>query len=468
MTQSSETGRFGLKMRCLSFTEILAQAVANISPSVTPLVLVPLVFASAGAGTWLSYLLATVSMILVGANINQFATRSSSPGSLYAYVGRGLGGFAGFLAGWSMLAAYLFTAMAVLCGLESYASSLFSTFGVTLSAPVTVGVAGAIAWYIVWRDVKLSAKLMLALEAASMILILGVGLSVIVKHGTLVDPGQFKFATIDPGGVKVGLVLAIFSFVGFESAATLGEEARDPLRSIPRAMTLSTAVSGCFFMLTAYVAVLGFKSIGTSLGASATPYNDLATSVGFGRLGILIACGAVISLFAGAVASLNAASRILMTMGRHGVLPAGLARVHARNKTPSIAATAASVLVIAVPAILLSVGQQSLDMFNDFGTVATYGFLVVYVLVSVAMPIYLKHRSELSSRAILLSGVSILLMIPPLISTVYPSMPSPLDKFPYCFVAYLLIGAMWFSAKKGSSRAALDTKIAEDLDMQGT
>ncbi len=83
MIESSK-GRYGLKSSCLRFPEILAQSVANISPTLTPVVIVPLVFASAGTGTWLAYLFATIGIMLVGANINQFARNSATPGSLYS------------------------------------------------------------------------------------------------------------------------------------------------------------------------------------------------------------------------------------------------------------------------------------------------------------------------------------------------------------------------------------------------
>src|SRR5450432_3659016 len=106
----------GLRARCLSFPETLAQSVANISPTLTPVVIVQLVFASAGAGTWLAYLFATIGLVLVGTNINQFARRSATPGSLYSFVTRGLGANCGFVTGWCLILAYLLTAMAVLAG----------------------------------------------------------------------------------------------------------------------------------------------------------------------------------------------------------------------------------------------------------------------------------------------------------------------------------------------------------------
>lgn len=101
----------GLRAECLPFSEVLAQSIANIAPTLTPTVNAALVFASAGAGTWFTYVLATISLVIVSININQFARRSASPGSLYAYIGRGLGATAGVFTGWGLILAYVFTAV---------------------------------------------------------------------------------------------------------------------------------------------------------------------------------------------------------------------------------------------------------------------------------------------------------------------------------------------------------------------
>ncbi len=75
---TAKPGGYGLRSTCLSFVEILSQSVANISPTLTPVVIVPFVFASAGNGTWLTYLVATAALMLVGLSINEFAKRSAS------------------------------------------------------------------------------------------------------------------------------------------------------------------------------------------------------------------------------------------------------------------------------------------------------------------------------------------------------------------------------------------------------
>ncbi|NTW10186.1 MAG: APC family permease, partial [Chlorobiaceae bacterium] len=92
---------YGLKHAALTPLETLGQSIANIAPTATPTVVIPLVYAVSGGGTWLAYLIATFSILLVSSSINQFARRSASPGSFYSYTVEGLGSFWGSIAGWA-------------------------------------------------------------------------------------------------------------------------------------------------------------------------------------------------------------------------------------------------------------------------------------------------------------------------------------------------------------------------------
>jgi hypothetical protein len=94
---------------------------------------------------------------------------------------------------------------------------------------------------------------------------------------------------------------------------------------------------------------------------------------------------------------------------------------------------------------LLGAHLAALDIFNDLSTIATFGFLMVYVLISIAAPVYLKHLGKLTVGSVAPSAVSVLFMIPPIVATVYPT-PTPLaDKFPYYFIACVVIGMIWFT-----------------------
>jgi amino acid transporter len=448
MTTTPEKSDYGLKTKVLSFPETLSQSVANISPTLTPVVIVPVVFATAGNGTWLAYLFATVSLMLVGMNINQFAKRSASPGSLYSFITRGLGLNAGFMAGWCLILAYIFTGMAVLAGSVNYGVILLGMMGVTTKSfllPLALfGIGCLAAWFIAYKDIQLSTRLMLILEAVSMVVILILGVIIMTQKGVIIDTPQWQPSQMNFSGIKAGLVLAIFSYVGYESATTLGEEAKNPLKAIPRSVILSAVISGTFFMVTAYIAVLGFRGLKATLDQSTAPFNDLADAAGVHFFGVLISITAVISMFACTLASLNAGSRILFSMGRHGIFHSHMAKTHSSNSTPHMAATLAAIIIFVLPAIMLCTGFGILDVFNDLSTIATYGFLLVYAAVSVAAPVYLMHIGKVTLPAVAISVAAVFLMGFTIYSTVYPLPAAPMTYFPFYFLAYLVVGGVWY------------------------
>jgi len=459
---ASRTG-YGLRTRCLSFSETLSQSVANVAPTLTPLITVSLVFASAGNGTWFAYLFGTIGLALVGLNINQFARRSASPGSLYTFVTRGLGMASGFLSGWCLILAYLCTGMAVLAGAVNYGALLLAMVRLQVHPVILFGVGAAVAWYIAYRDIRLSTQLMLGLEATSMVIILVLGGIVLAHKGTVTDPAQFSLRGMNFSGFKAALILTIFCFVGYESATTLGEEARHPLQNIPRAVIWSAVISGLFFVLTSYIAVLGFRGLKISLADTKAPFNDLANDAGVGFFAVILSVGAVISAFACALACINAGARILFSMGRHGVVHEKIGSAHAQNATPHTAATVSSILVFLVPVIMVCRGRGIMDVFDDLGTIATYGFMVVYALVSVAAPVYLKRIGKLTVGSVVVSVVSVLFLIPPIVGAVYPAPEPPALYYPYYFLGYLAVGIVWFIYLSLRSRHVLE-RIRADLE----
>src|SRR5882724_8430323 len=105
-----------LEKNCLSYTELLAQAVALISPTMTAALILPLMYSNTGDWSWMSYAIGTVMLLFVAYNLNQFAKRSTMAGSMYAYISRGLGLTAGAVGGWSLIWAYLGISMAGVTG----------------------------------------------------------------------------------------------------------------------------------------------------------------------------------------------------------------------------------------------------------------------------------------------------------------------------------------------------------------
>src|SRR6201999_1379592 len=100
----------------------------------------------------------------------------------------------------------------------------------------------------------------------SMAVILLLGAIIMYQKGVFIDTPQLHTSAMNFSGIKAGLVLAIFSYVRYESATTLGEEAKNPLKAIPRSVILSAVISGTFFMITSYIAVLGFRGMKAKIG----------------------------------------------------------------------------------------------------------------------------------------------------------------------------------------------------------
>ena len=315
--------------------ETLAQSVSTIAPTATPAATVPLVFALAGNGTWFAYFLATAAILLVAWCVGRFARYSSSPGSLYSYAAMILPPWVSSIAAWSLLLAYVATASSVIGGLYQYAIIFVGKSGIHPAAAIVISllVTGASVW-IAWRDVKISARLMLWIEASSVFMIITLVMLVLVRHGSHVDSDQLHLRGMKGSGLRLGLVLALFSFVGFESATTLGAEARDPLRTIPRAVIQSSILGGAFFTVCAYTEVLGFRAAGLDLGASQAPMHVLATQGGLPLLGRLIDIGLLVSLSAGTLACITAAARVLLLMAHNGLAHDFLRGTHERHETP--------------------------------------------------------------------------------------------------------------------------------------
>lgn len=436
----------------------MAQSFAVIAPTTIPASNLALIVALAGTGTWLSFLIGMVGLVFVSFNINQFASRSASPGSLYSYIVKGLNPTAGVICGWSLVLAYLFTGMSVLCGFASFSNALLGDLGLHLSAIALLSLGAAIAWYAAYKDIQLSAMTMLWLEGASILLILGLSILIWAHTGFALDWSQLALHHATPGGIAMGLVLVLFAFSGFESPTSLGDEAKAPLRSIPRAVMGSVLMAGLFYMVTAYIEILGFHQAGVPITANEQPLGFLAQQVGVGFLGDLVAFSALFSFFACVLGSINPAARVCFTMARHGLFPALLGEAHSFNRTPHVAVTACSLLMFLVPGLLSVFNVPLFASMGYLGAIASYGFLTVYVLISIAAPVYLHKLRQLRSRDVLVSVLGVGFMSLPVLgsvgipgSSLFPVPDAPYNLFPYLFLLYLTVTCGWFWVQRSRS-----------------
>jgi amino acid transporter len=435
---------YGLHAGVLGPVETLAQSVSAVAPTASPTLTIPLVFALAGNATWFVYLLATCAILLVGFCVSRFARMSASPGSLYTYVEGTLPPVFGAVAAWALLLAYLATGASVAAGALYYASVLTQQF--FHWAPPSLAALGAVcavAGYIAFRDVKLSAELMLWIEAVSVGLILLVLAALAFRFGLRLDWDQLRLKGMSFPSLGPALVLAVFSFVGFESATSLGAEARDPLRTIPRVVLLCALLIGAFFMLCSYSEVLGFRAIGGKLSDSSSPLHQLAGVGGVSPLGIPIDFFAMVSMFACVLACTTAASRLLMKMAHGKLAPRMLERTNKRHGTPEAAVLVAALLIFA-GTVAMSLRQVSaLDMYDYAGSLSVFGFLTAYALMALALPFARRAAGQHSGILAAVSGATVLVMILIAVFDLQSASDAVHGRLiPEIFLAYIVLGLL--------------------------
>ena len=453
--QSNTTG-YGLRREILSPMEILAQSVSTIAPTTTPAATIPLVCALAGNGTWFAYVLATTAILLVALCISKYARFSASPGSLYSYASMTLPPALAATSAWSLLLAYVATGASVIGGFYHYGVLLVrDATGHAPSAALLALLVTAISIWIAWRDVKFSARLMLWIEVVSVSVILVVVTLVLVRHGLHLDWQQLHLHAMSGSGLRLGLVLALFSFVGFESATTLGSEARDPLKTIPRAVIQSALLAGAIFTVCAYAEVLGLRSVGQDLGTSQAPMRVLARVGGIPFFGLLIDIGALVSMFAGTLACITAAARVLLMMSHHGLAHGSLRKAHQHHETPGMAIAVTGTAAVLPVAILAFRGASGLDVYGWMGSLATYGFIVAYALVCLALPGYLKEQGAYRPGAQIIPWLASGAMLLALVGNLYPVPEGPYGKLPYIYIGYLAAGMLWFIVRVRNRRTVV-------------
>jgi amino acid transporter len=259
---------------------------------------------------------------------------------------------------------------------------------------------------------------------------------------------QFQLKGVSLSSLGPALVLSMFSFVGFESATTLGDEAREPLRTIPRAVIQCAVLAGIFFMLCSYSEVLGFRAESSKLSDSTSPLHLLASKAGVSPLGIAIDFGALISMVACVLACTNAAARVLMKMAQGALLPRPLERTSPRHRTPGPAiALAASLMFIGTAAMALR-GVTGSDMYDLAGSLSVFGFLTAYALVAIALPF---ARRASGQHSLIISAVSALTVVVVVLIAVY-DLRSTADavhaRIPYLYLAYLGLGFAWYGWRR--------------------
>jgi amino acid transporter len=454
-----------LRANCLNFMELLAQNIALISPTMTAALIVPTMFGTTGNISWLSYAVGAVLVFFVALSLNQFARRTTNSGSMYSYAMSGLGFGGGSLCGWCLLWAYLFIGLAGTTGFTIFAGKLLQMIHITLPNVVLFAFCLASCFYIAYKDIKVSTLVTLGMEAFSCSFILLLACIVLGHHHFAIDTSQFNFKGTSVLTLGMGAVIAIFSLVGFESSTAFGEEAVNPLKTIPRSVIWSLVITASFFVFITYVEVQGTAGYTTTLDKIDAPLNVLSTMYGVPFLAPILSAGAMVSFFALASSCMNAGARVMYAMGRHDFFPQNTSYAHAKHGTPHIALSVMAIVMFSAVTVayyfLVQNGMAVLDEFNDAGTMGAFGFVGAYTCIVLAAPAFLKKRGELRAGHIVLCVVAMVLLLIPIVGSVYPFQPPPVEYFPIAFLGYLWFGILRVMGMRHQKPARVDEISAE-------
>jgi amino acid transporter len=449
--------------RNLGLAEAVALSLSIIAPTMAMSFNVTLAVGAAGSAAPLAFAIGTIGLAVVGLCFVTFSRRVAHAGSAYAFITMGFGPRAGFVAGWALMLTYLVygTGTSVLTG--NFVAAALADYGIAMPG-VWIGVSTVsllIATRFAYRDMQVAARLMLVLEAVSVLAIIALG---VVVLGALAPAGGLSLAPFLPdeqlgwAGIGYGLVFAVLSFGGFEGAATLAEETGNPRRTIPIAVLGTVVLAGVFYVFASYVQVVGFglDRLDVLAGDSA-PLNTLALTFGSREFAGLLDIGAALSAFSCTLGSLSAAARMLFALSRAGLAPR-LGTVHHRHGTPGAA-------VLAIGSVMLTgsllwaplVGPS--QYYDDMGTIGTLALILVYMGVSAAALVE-ALRAKRIVWALPGAGGALLLLWP-LYNSLYPVPAYPAALWPYVVAFYLVLGAGLVAIRPASGRLALDDTLPE-------
>jgi APA family basic amino acid/polyamine antiporter len=283
---------------------------------------------SAGSLVWLSFVIGAVVAGATGLSYVELAAMFPEAGASSAYAQEAWGARVGFLVGWLRITVGVVGAAAVASGFGGYLSDLlgWQSTGVAIVLLLSCGVIILLGI----RETVAVAITMTLVEVGGLLFVIAVGLPDIGNRSLLDSPQGL-------GGVLAGTALVFFAFEGFEQIATLSEETRNPVRSIPVAIVASIAFTAVVYVLVAIVAVSVLAW--PSLAGTDAPLADVVAAAAGDRAGGTLSTIALFATANTALMLLAAPARLIYGMARRELVPALLGRVSSRRGSPWVAGT---------------------------------------------------------------------------------------------------------------------------------
>src|SRR5213595_97247 len=374
-----------LREHSIGLPQVLFQSITHMAPAAAVAYSLFISVPDARQALPLSVGLALIACICAATAIGQLAKHFPSAGGMYTYAARSLGPWAGFLVAWLFI---LFEPLV--------APFLYLEFGWAMTEVMSTEAGWhytgqwwiwallmtVIVFLLTYRDIRISTTAGVLLGAFEIAIFGGLAIWMLISNAGVVNLQPFNPHHADGSwsGVFRGMVFAILAFIGFEAAAPLGEEAKNPRRSVPIAVVGSALLIGVFYIICSFAWVFGagFDNF-VAQATGADPWRNLG-KVFWSTGWIIVFLAIVNSIAANSNAAVNAATRVFYALSRNRLAPRALGRTHPQFKTPYIAIIWMSVFAF-VLSIILGWKWGPLVGFALIATLAVIVVVVVYILI---------------------------------------------------------------------------------------
>ena len=472
---ASTTVDTSLERNAIGLTEVLFQSITHMAPAVATALSIGAATSFAAGITPLAVVLALVAVLFTAYSMGELAKHLPSAGGMYTYVARGLGSFAGWLMAWAFLLAEPIVPAALYASFGLFGASFITTItGFThefLWLPLAV-ICGLAVWWLVYRGISISTRVGVALGVIEIAIFLLVSLLLIINAGARNTVSVFIPGEAGLLPALQGMVFCLLAFVGFEAAAPLAEETRDPRRNIRRAVLLSAVLIGLFYVFNYYAATVYFgpeNMSGFLTAHEGDPWGGMANEVLPGIGALLITFAILNSSLANANAGANASTRAIFALGRARILPAALAEVHPTYRTPINAVHLQGALAI-VLAVALGLLFGRYDLGGPLTTYIFIGYILgllfagMYIALNIAaIGYYLgERRDEFNPlKHVVVPIIGVILLIPaflgvvggvtiPILNVPIPPLTAPIDVVPLLVAIWMVIGIVLYFVLRSS------------------
>uniref|UniRef100_A0A2H8U154 Low affinity cationic amino acid transporter 2 n=1 Tax=Melanaphis sacchari TaxID=742174 RepID=A0A2H8U154_9HEMI len=361
----------------------------------------------AGPAVVLSFVLAALASAFAGLCYAEFAARVPRAGSAYVYSYVGVGEFVAFVIGWNLILEYVIGTASVAKAFSNYIDALLdypvkttmtylfpinvsflADYPDVLSFSLVILLSIILSWGV--RESTMINNIFTFVNLLTVVTVIITGLFRVNLHNWSIPKqdipksakgGEGGFMPFGWAGVTAGAAKCFYGFIGFDSVATTGEEAKKPKRDIPLAIILSLTIITFAYCCISSVLTLMWPYYNQDADA---PFPYVYDHLGWTTVKWIVSSGAIFALFTSLIGTMFPLPRILYAMSCDGLLFSMFSDIHPKYQTPVLATLLSGFLAGAMSAIFNL--EQLIDMMS-IGTLLAYSIVCICVLI-------LRYRND--------------------------------------------------------------------------